>query len=223
MMRINAVLGLLLAAALAACGGANVDGGPIGTGITTSVVGNVVAVAGDGTTTDELPPITVSLDEVPEVTATTDGEGNFALDGGFAGALTLRFRTAGVDAALPVDVPAGAVLVLSGIVLSPSSVEAEAGRQLGFVGRVTHVDCAAGVLDVEDRREPPRVFRVELLPETLVQRRGGAPASCADVAAGVSMVASSRSPASASSSTVRARRATGWASTASSYRARAAC
>jgi hypothetical protein len=182
MNRTHALSALLLAATLAACAGA--DGGPIGTGITTSVVGNVVDVADAGGTSQGLPPVTVSIDEAPELETTTDAEGNFALDGDFAGAVTLRFRTPDYAVTQPVDVPSGAVLVLSDLELSPGGVEAQAGRQIGFVGRVQAVDCAAGVLVVADRREPPNEFRVTLLPETIVQRRGGEPASCEDVAPG---------------------------------------
>lgn len=183
------------------CGGVGlgIDGGPVGTGITASVVGNVVAVE-DPTTTgapDDLaslasttstdgalaPPasvggIEVELVEFPEINTTTDGDGNFSLDGAFAGAVTLRFRTRDLEAEQPLDVPSGGVVVLSDIQLEQDGITAEAGRQLAAEGEVREIDCDAGRLEIQGRRQER--IRVTLIEETEFVRDGAA-ASCQDV------------------------------------------
>jgi len=180
MKAMRSLLALLLLAAATACGGsggAAIDGGPIGTGITTSIVGNVVDVGAEPPTS----PITVTIDEVPGLESTSDADGNFALEGDFAGALTLRFATAAFTVAQALDVPSGSLLVLADVELSPGGVEVQAGRQVGFVGRVRSVDCAGGSLAVADRREPANLFTVVLLPESRFVRRDGTAATCGDV------------------------------------------
>jgi len=179
---------LLLGLALG-CAGASSDGGPVGTGIAASVTGNVVAVVSDTAlaqddATAELPAVAVSIDEVPDATTTTDADGNFTLDGTFAGALTLRFRSAGVEATQAIDVPAGALVVLADVVVAPGAIDAEAGRQVGFLARVLDTDCAAGTLAVEDEHQPPRTFAVNLLDETRIARRDGSPATCGAIVPG---------------------------------------
>lgn len=171
------------------CAGVSSDGGPVGTGIAASVTGNVVAVVSDTSLTEddataELPAVSVSIDEVPDAATTTDADGNFTLDGGFAGALTLRFRAAGVEATQAIDVPAGALVVLEDIVIAPGEIDAEAGRQVGFLARVLDADCASGTLAVEDEHRPPRAFAVTLLDETRLVRRDGSLATCAALVPG---------------------------------------
>ncbi len=184
------------------CGGAGglgiTDGGPVGTGISASVVGNVVAVEdsdafGDtasvalvsAATSDPgigdlaaLDDIEVSLDEFPDVSTSTDADGNFNLDGEFSGALTLRFRTDGLDVLQPIEVPTGGVVVLSDILLDEAGVTTEAGRPLDLVGRVRSIDCGAGTMLVEDRDD--KRFDVTLIEETEYVR-GSADAECVDV------------------------------------------
>lgn len=181
---------LLLLAALAGCAGGGIasDGGPIGTGITAAVAGNVVAVVASSDATQaatlDLPAVTVSIDEAPGLETTTDAQGNFALDGDFAGAITVRFRSGDVEGTQSVDVPTGALVVLADVVVAPGQVDAEAGRQVGFLAHVLSSDCDAGELVVEDDRKEPRQFLVRLVDDTRLVRRNGAAASCGDVAAG---------------------------------------
>lgn len=181
---------LVLLALLAGCAGGGVasDGGPIGTGITASVAGNVVAVVASSDTTQAtaavLPAVTVSIDEVPGVETTTDAEGNFALDGDFAGALTVRFRSGDVEGTQSIDVPTGALVVLADVVVAPGTVDAEAGRQVGFLAHVLSTDCTAATLVVEDDRKEPRQFLVQLVDDTRLVRRNGTSVSCGDVAVG---------------------------------------
>jgi hypothetical protein len=182
---VAALLGCLIGCA----GGISSDGGPIGTGIVASVAGNVVAVVDDGSVAQDgaspgVPAVAVSIDEVSGAETTTDAAGNFAIDGEFAGALTLRFRASGVEATQTIDVPAGALVVLADVVVAPGQIDAEAGRQVGFIARVLEVDCAARLLHVEDEHDPPGPFSVLLLDETRLVRRGGAALSCAEIAPG---------------------------------------
>lgn len=194
----------LLAALLFAtgCGGAGLgisDGGPVGTGIAASVVGNVVAVEdADGTfgATDELAStaaddglarfssvdgIDVSIVEFPDVTTTTDSDGNFSLDGQFDGALTLRYRTPELEVDQPVEVPSGGIVVLSDIELTLDGATADAGQQLGLVGRVREIDCDSGHLEIEDRGM--NRYDVSIVDETQFVR-GDAMASCTDTREG---------------------------------------
>lgn len=181
---------LVLLVCLAGCAGGGIaaDGGPIGTGITASVAGNVVAVVASSDTAQAtavaLPEVTVSIDEVPGAETTTDAEGNFALDGDFAGALTVRFRSGDVEGTQSVDVPTGALVVLADVVVAPGTVDAEAGRQVGFLAHVLRTDCTAGTLVVEDDRKDARQFLVQLVDDTRLVRRDGGSASCGDVAVG---------------------------------------
>jgi hypothetical protein len=173
---------------LVGCAGA--DGGPIGTGITASVAGNVVAVVEDASaavegSVFELPEIIVSIDGLAGVETTTDADGNFVLEGDFAGELNLRFRAPGVEAAREIDVPTGALVVLSDVVLAPGEIDVEAGRQVGLVARVVSLDCASGVLELEDDRgRPPGRFSVQLLEETLLLRHDAGEIACAQIATG---------------------------------------
>lgn len=169
-------------------GGVAADGGPIGTGITASVAGNVVAVVASSdptpATATALAPVTVSIDEAPGIATTTDADGNFSLDGDFAGELTVRFRSGDVEGTQRVDVPTGALVVLADVVLAPGRVDAEAGRQIGFLAHVVGTDCAAGELIVEDERAEPRQFLVRLVDDTRLVHRDGSAAGCGDVALG---------------------------------------
>ncbi|MBM4266141.1 MAG: hypothetical protein FJ144_05920 [Deltaproteobacteria bacterium] len=176
-----------LLALLAGCAGASEGGGPIGTGIISSVVGNVVAVVAEAdeaaSTALDFPTVTVSIDEVPGLDAATDAAGNFALEGDFSGPVTLRFRAAGVEATQALDVPTGALVVLADVVVAPGRIDAEAGRQLDFLARVESADCEAAKLIVTDERRA-HSFVVLLVDETGIQRRDGSPASCGDIRAG---------------------------------------
>jgi hypothetical protein len=99
--------------------------------------------------------------------------------------VTVRFRAAGVEAFQALEVPTGALVVLADVVVAPGRIDAEAGRQVGFLARVESVDCAAASLVVSDERRRERSFVVQIVDETRLERRGGDPASCADIAAGV--------------------------------------
>lgn len=184
---VAAVAALVCGVLLAGCAGSS-DGGPIGTGITASVAGNVVAVVAtsevEQVTVLDVPAVEVSIDEAPGVATTTDAAGNFTLEGDFAGVVTVRFQSAGVEATQILDVPTGGLVVLADVVVAPGQIDAEAGRQVGFLARVESVDCAAGLLGVADDHERSRTFTVALVDDTRIVRRGGAAATCADLRPG---------------------------------------
>ena len=187
------ILCLLAFPLLAGC--VAVDGGPVGTGVA-AISGNVVAVdptaaaalATDSASVATLPfPVTVTLDEAPTVTDTTDANGNFELRGSFSGSLTLRFKGASLDVTTTVDVPAGSVVVLQDIRLRAGRVEPDNVRQLDFRGRIVMVDCAAdgaGELLVDDRAPAVNQFLVRLATDTELSRRGGRTLTCSDLRVG---------------------------------------
>jgi len=176
--------------------GCAAEGGPVGTGISSSasISGNVIEVQSDATAAitatsaavAALPPIRVSIDEVPSAQATVDGDGNFELSGAFSGALTLRFSVAQFQVTRSLDVPAGSAVVLQDIELRPGGVDTQAVRQLDFVGNVDVVDCADGTLLVTDRRKNAE-FLVRLVSETAFVRGNGQAAACDDVHQGTTI------------------------------------
>lgn len=177
----HAILRLALAGVLLTVGcGPVEDGAPIGTGIVTRVIGNVVDAPG---------PVDVSIDEVASVMSTTDGEGNFELEGDFSGDVTLRFTTADYEVIEPLTVPASSSLVLSDIEISEGEVEVQSALQLGFAGKVQRVDCEAGTMQVVDPLTSTTPYRVQIDSRTTFSRASDdAPASCADVAQGSGVI-----------------------------------
>jgi len=177
------LLGILSLLALAGC---SADGGPVGTGITSSAItGNVVAVEtgaaaeGHGARLDVT--VRVTLDEVPGIEDTTDENGNFELEGDFSGPLTLRFATAAVEATQAIDIPTGSTTVLEDITVRPQRIETASVRQLGFLGRIDVADCTDGTLLVNDRRVQPRQFLVRIVSETLIEHHFGEQLDCTDL------------------------------------------
>ena len=170
------------------------DGGPIGSGISASVVGNVVdvAVLADPSATlvrraqgdQGLQPIEVRIDEFSDAVTHTDADGNFELRGDFQGALTLRFVTTQFEASRAVTVPAGSVVALTDIELSPDDVEVQAERALDFIAVVDVVECDAARLQVHDLGNADEAYDVALLAETQFERLDGEPAACADITPG---------------------------------------
>ena len=108
--------------------GACAEGGIRGSGISTSVVGNVTSVTSDGTVAGIRVAIPGS-----GVATTTDSGGGFSLVGSFDGMLTVRFAPPGGGTAeLPVNVPAAGVLTLNNVhvdtVLGTAAAEVEVVR-----------------------------------------------------------------------------------------------
>lgn len=162
------------------------DGGPVGTGIssTSAISGNIVDVQTDTTTTGNgppaqpLPPIEVSVDGVPNATTMADTDGNFVLSGNFDGTVTLRFTVPQYQVTQLLDVPAGSAVVLQDIELRPDGVGAQAARQLDFFGTVDLVDCTDGTLLMHERRANGTQFLVHLDDQTSIQTANGTSQSC---------------------------------------------
>jgi hypothetical protein len=179
----------LVLLACAVCVGCAADGGPVGTGIssTSAISGNVVDVQTDsGTTTtpDTLPPIQVSIDGLPNVTTIADSGGNFVLNGTFDGPVTLRFTVPQYQVTQQLDVPAGSAVVLQDIELQPDGVVAQAARQLNFFGTVDLVDCTDGTLLVHERRSNGTQFLVHLDDGTSIVDATGRTQTCAAIRVG---------------------------------------
>ena len=165
-MMVRWVAFLAFAALLVGCAS---DGGPTGTGISTSISGNVVAVelpAGTGEPTATA--VRVTIDEVPGVEDTTDADGDFALIGTFSGLLTVRFSALDVNAAQAIEVPAGSSIVLADVAVGPGAIRVRAARQLGFLGTIALVDCVAGDLLIDDQAPHKNQFLVRIAPDTIL-------------------------------------------------------
>jgi hypothetical protein len=185
-------IGFSLVALLAGCSS---EGGVVGTGISSSVSGNIatVDVSASATVSAAAPaaipfPIRVSLAEAPDVSDTADSDGNFILEGDFAGPLTLLFSGPhGVIGRLGVDVPAGADIVLEDIAIRSQQnggVQAGKIRQHNFYGRILSVDCAQSTLEIGD--DLSRLFRVQLGPSTaIINGPDGAALACTDLRPGI--------------------------------------
>lgn len=192
---------LLITAAGCGAGGfggiASVDGGPVGTGLSASVSGNVSAVAQGSAAADSsamggsmMPAVRVTIDEVPGIGSTTDADGNFQIEGDFSGTLTLRFSTPMFAVVQRLDVPVGSTIALEDIQLTPGMVQMGAMRQLGFLGVVAHTDCNgnAGVLLVNDRRPTADPFTVRLSATTTIVDGNGQALLCAAVQTGQQVI-----------------------------------
>jgi hypothetical protein len=175
--------------------GCSSEGGVVGSGIS-SVSGNVVAVELNGTTTSgttaaavDLPvTLRVSIDEAPGIDAIVDPQaGEFELSGDFAGPITLRFADADADhdlATLAVEVPSGTAVVLEDVEIGVNHADFRVVRHVGFLGNVTDIDCANGLLQVVDDAPMMHTFTVRLLADTQLRRRNGIPLTCTELRRG---------------------------------------
>jgi len=175
-----AALSLLVAAALlSGCGGFE-DGAPVGTGITTRVVGNVV---------DTTAPVEVSLDEYAAIATRSDADGYFELAGDFSGDVSLRFTTADYAVVERLAVPLDSALALSDVELSQDGVDVQSTLQLDFAGRVQRADCASGFLTVIDPTTSTTSYRVEIDSDTTITRSSdGTVAACSDITTGTGVI-----------------------------------
>ncbi len=171
--------------------GCSSDGGPVGTGIssTAAISGNVVdvqtgAAASTSNTLAALPPIEVSIDGFPSVHTVADDNGNFVLSGSFAGSVTMRFTLPQFQVTQLLDVPAGSTVVLQDIELQPDGIVAQAARQLDFFGVVDFVDCSDGTLLIHDRRSGGMQYNVHLTDQSSLVDAAGNSRTCAAIPVG---------------------------------------
>jgi hypothetical protein len=181
----------LLLLACATSLGCSSDGGPVGTGIssTAAISGNVVDVQAGAATSGNrtlaaLPSIQVSIDGLPDLHTVADASGNFVLSGHFAGSLTMRFAVPQFQVTQQIEVPDGSTVVLQDIELQPDGVVVQAARQLDFFGTVDFVDCTDGTLLVRERRSGGRQYHVHLNDQSSLVDAAGNPQTCAALHAG---------------------------------------
>jgi len=180
-MRARWLIFLTLTTILAGC----VDGGPTGTGLSTSISGNLIEVEFPaGTSPATVAAVQVTIDEVPEVEGATDDAGDFEIVGTFSGLLNVRFTTGDVSVAQLLDVPAGSSIVLQDVAIGPHTIRMRAARQLGFFGTIALADCVAGDLLVDDRAARSNQFLVRLDAQTLLVDGDGKPVSCSGLEIG---------------------------------------
>ena len=184
----------IIAAFLASCG-LGADGGPITGGITASIAGNVVAVVGgvpgsEGASAEtappsSAPPVTVSIDGVPGSSTTTGQEGTFAIEGEFDGRVTLRFETPAFATTRDIEVPAGALVTLSDVVVAPDGIAVDSSREIGVTARIDTIDCRSRTLVVIDERTGgPAEYAFQLLDATRYVGRDGSTVGCTDLRRG---------------------------------------
>ncbi|MFI5365155.1 MAG: hypothetical protein ACHQ4J_05985 [Candidatus Binatia bacterium] len=172
--------------------GCSADGGPVGTGISStsaSISGDIIDVQTASTTpapsaAAALPAVRVSIDQVAGLATAVDGAGNFQLSGGFSGTITLRFTTPQFQVTQQLDVPTGAAVVLQDIELAQSGVQAQAVQQFGLRGRVAAIDCNDQAMTVETGQHPSQQFTVLLVAATSIAQDDGQGATCEDIQAG---------------------------------------
>jgi hypothetical protein len=165
--------------------GCAADGGPTGTGISTSIRGNVIAVeSSTGATEPTTTAVQVTIDEMPGIQDTTDAAGDFELNGTFSGLLMLRFTALDVSATQALDVPAGSDIVLEDVIIGRHAIQLRSARQLGFLGSVALVDCEAGDLLIDDRAPRKNQFLVRLVPDTILVDGGGNSVPCSALRVG---------------------------------------
>jgi hypothetical protein len=176
-------LALVLSLAVAGCASSG-DGGPVGSGISPSMVsGNIVTIVSPSPSRQQrdttLEPVLVSIDEAPTVIGNTDASGNFLLSGAFSGPVTVRFSTAEFSAAQPLDVPLGSAVILQDVAIRSGGVRIASLRQLSFFGTVAFTNCESNVVVVNDRKPTPDQFLVWLRPDTSIINAGGEALACA--------------------------------------------
>lgn len=191
---------VVLVGAVGCSGDFGSDGGPVGSGISASVSGNVVtaegtAEMGSGAALPELPPIYVTIAGAPEIGTTVDAvDGTFQVNGAFAGRITLEFAIGAPDAppaAFGLDVPEGAAVVLQDVRIIAGLVQSRNIQQTAVYGRVSPdgVDCAARVIEIVDDSPAHHPFVVHVIEGTSAEDSdatkivGAAnePLACADV------------------------------------------
>jgi hypothetical protein len=184
-MRVPGIFFLLLALFLAGCAS---EGGVTGTGLSASLAGNV-------SVTDQSGEVEVSIDGRDDLRAVTDADGNFEIEGEFAGDVTVEFVDSSTGERLgdlPLNVPPGSTTVLEKVVIAPGEeepVRPEIIRQLGVFGRVALVECdpsGGGILLLDARQTDGggAQIMVRLLADTRIGTTEDTLLNCAELSPG---------------------------------------
>jgi hypothetical protein len=186
MLRRMLPLAWVVLAAIYSCG--TFDGGSRGTGITSTVHGNVVAVQNPGGASDQLQGIRVTVQGRGAQTV-TDSTGLFSAQGRFEGQITLLFtrRADRIRARIATDVPAGGTLTLNGIRVDTSSHTAVADSvEVDFLGEITQIDCMGQTLlmvPAQHSAKDTDTYTLMLGSSSLLDSRGN-PVSCSELQTG---------------------------------------
>ncbi len=162
------------------------DGGTRGSGISTTVLGNVVSVQASAPV--NLAGIAVTV-EGTAVGSATNAEGEFFLSGAFDGRVGLLFElpTGGGQARIALNIPGGGWLSLRDVHLDTVTGVATAETlEVDFEGVVVATDCTRGLLTMRSAlRSPddPNEY-VMLLEQSSLLDESGRPVPCANVADG---------------------------------------
>ena len=143
---------LALAGVLGACAA---DGGSRGSGISTSLQGNIAA-GSPAIAVNPLEGIHVTVEETG-TSADTDSSGHFALTGSFRGRLTVLFElpVSAASARMTVNLPAGGALTLNDVRLNTESGHANADTQdIYCEGVVADTDCTGMTLTMMSIESP---------------------------------------------------------------------
>lgn len=164
------------------------DGGTRGTGISTTVLGNVVSV--QTASPMDLVGIAVMV-EGTDVGGETDAEGDFFLAGAFDGRVDLLFElpAGGGPARIALNVPGGGWLSLSNVhVDTVHGVATAESAEVDFQGIVVATDCVQGILTMRSALRPSDDANqyVMLLDQSSLLDHAGNPVPCTDVHRGTS-------------------------------------
>lgn len=160
---------------LLACSGC-AEGGSRGSGISTSIFGNIASVQGAGAS-GSLASIRVKV-EGTGIHGVTNASGAFNMHGSFEGMTTVLFTLPGNggSARLFSNVPANGRLTLSDVTVDTDSGEASAVNQgIQFEATIVSVDCTALVATVvsqSDAPEDPDQYVLRLDTSSVVDPQG---------------------------------------------------
>ena len=185
-MKRDIFLGLLLLL-LSSCG-FSADGGGRGTGITSTIQGNVASVQNSGTPMNDVEGIRVTV-MGRAAHGVSDQSGVFAVQGQYEANLTLLFtrRSDHLRAQISVDVPAEGTLTVSGVHVDNLHGTATAdSQQVEFLGKIIQVNCSAQTLTMIAAKHAPNdsdTYLLQLNNSSVTDSQGN-PVSCSQISDG---------------------------------------
>jgi hypothetical protein len=166
------------------------EGGSRGSGISTTVEGNVVDAPFVGSTQTAIEGIRVTV-EGTSAQGQTDANGDFNVRGTFDGQVSLVFQLPGDGglARIAINVPAAGTLTLNNVRLDTErGVAIPATQDVAFEGIIAQTNCQAQILilvSVHDTPEDPDQYMLRLDTSSL-QDSQGHPLTCEDLRGGES-------------------------------------